>query len=469
MTNNKIIKLLGLALVLCIVFFIPPPKGLSVEAWRLAGIFIVTMVGIMLQALPDASLLLISITFSVTFVVPLRDVIIGFADSTIWLIITAFMLVIGFKKSGLAKRVGLLLVMSFGKTSLRVAYCLALFDAILATSVPSIPGRTGGLVYPLADGVIQAVDPDPGKNPRRIAGYLIVLLYMVAMTTGSLFLTGIAVNPFGASMANDILGTHIDWNVWAVGAAPGWLVLFAIPWVLAKIWPPELKSLDGLKQFFGEELKKMGPVTRKEWIAVTIFLIVLVLWMTGGSTKLDATVVGFIGLSLMILFNIVEWKDLVEAKEPWTMLIWYGGILGISAALIKLKFYVWLAEMMKLWLPTAGLSIFAILVIVALLINLLHYFFASTIGYVAALAPLFFSFLATTDVPKYPAAFIVLFLMATSATLTHYGNGVGPVLFAKEYVPKKAWWGIGLVVATLHTVVYLTLGLAYWKWIGYWY
>src|ERR1035437_4782474 len=42
-----------------------------------------------------------------------------------------------------------------------------------------------------------------------------------------------------------------------------------------------------------------------------------------------------------------------------------------------------------------------------------------------------------------------------------------PMLFAREYVSKKTWWGIGLMVATFHTVVYLTIGLAFWKWIGY--
>jgi len=468
MDKSRLIKAAALVLMVLCFFVIPAPTGLSVPAWRLAGIFIVTMVGIMIQVLPDAALLLISITASATLVVPLKEVVVGFGDSTLWLIITAFMMALGFKKCGLAKRVGLLLVMSFGKTSLRVAYSLTIFEAILATSVPSIPARTGGLVYPLADGVIQAVDQEANNNPRRIAGYVIVLLYMAAMTTGSLFLTGIAVNPYGASLANKILGTRIDWNVWAIAAMPGWLVLFAIPWIIAKIWPPELKALDGLRQYLSEELNKMGAVSRKEWIALTIFLTVLFLWITGSTTQIEAAVVSFIGLSLMILFNIVEWKDLVEAKEPWTMLIWYGGILGISAALIKLDFYVWLAEMMKRWLPTEGMSIFAILVIIAVLINLLHYFFASTIGYVAALAPLFFSFIATTDVPRYPAAFMILFLMVTSSCLTHYGNGVGPVLFAREYVSKKTWWGIGLVIATIHTVVYLTLGLAYWKWIGYW-
>ena len=124
--------------------------------------------------------------------------------------------------------------------------------------------------------------------------------------------------------------------------------------------------------------------------------------------------------------------------------------------------------MLKAWLPSQGLSTFTVLVIIAVLVNLTHYLFASTMGYIAALAPVFYSFVLTTNAPRYPAAFLVMFLMITSSSLTHYGNIVGPMLFAREYVSKKTWWSIGLMVATFHTVVYLTIGLAFWKWIGYW-
>ncbi|SDE99769.1 anion permease [Sporolituus thermophilus] len=98
-----------------------------------------------------------------------------------------------------------------------------------------------------------------------------------------------------------------------------------------------------------------------------------------------------------------------------------------------------------------------------------HYLFASLVGYVASFAPLAYSVIAATDVPRYPAVFLVLFLMVVSSTLTHYGNGVGPILFAKGYNDKKSWWSIGLLVTALHTVIYLTIGLVYWKFIGLWY
>ncbi|MDI6877979.1 MAG: anion permease [Desulfitobacteriaceae bacterium] len=58
--------------------------------------------------------------------------------------------------------------------------------------------------------------------------------------------------------------------------------------------------------------------------------------------------------------------------------------------------------------------------------------------------------------------------MVVSSTLTHYGNGLGPLLIGTGYVSKSTWWKMGLVVTSMVTVIYLTIGLGYWKLISLW-
>ena len=60
MGKDRLVKLIGLGVLVGIFFVIPPPKGLSVEGWRLAGIFIASIVGIVTQALHEAALLLVA-------------------------------------------------------------------------------------------------------------------------------------------------------------------------------------------------------------------------------------------------------------------------------------------------------------------------------------------------------------------------------------------------------------------------
>ena len=52
--------------------------------------------------------------------------------------------------------------------------------------------------------------------------------------------------------------------------------------------------------------------------------------------------------------------------------------------------------------------------------------------------------------------------------MTHYGGAVGPVLFGTGYVPQKTWWEIGAVLVAFNFVLYMTVGLGYWKLIGLW-
>jgi len=43
---------------------------------------------------------------------------VGYTDTTVWLIVVAIMMSLGFRKSGLAKCIGLILIKAFGKSSL---------------------------------------------------------------------------------------------------------------------------------------------------------------------------------------------------------------------------------------------------------------------------------------------------------------------------------------------------------------
>jgi DASS family divalent anion:Na+ symporter len=468
MNAHQAIKFLIPVAVAGVFFLMSPPSGLSVPAWHLAGIFVATIVALMVQTLPEAAVLIIAVAAAGLFAVPLKEVLAGYTDSTLWLIVTAIMVSLGLKKTGLTRRIGLWLIASFGKTSLRIAYVLGFLDLLLATSTPAAPARGGGIVYPLAEGVLEASGTADTAKPRELGAYLTVLGYMMCLTTGSIFLTGLAPNLYSVKLAKDILGITVDWPTWTLAALPNFVGFLLTPWLVFKVYPPGITSLESIRESVSDKRKAQGPVTTQEILSACVFLLIVGLWATGTWNKLDPTLVAFIGVSLMLILGIVTWKDIAEAKEAWAILVWFGAILGLSAALGEQGFFAWFAAFIKSNLPTEGLSTFSIFVIIAVLAVLPHYLFASLVGYVAAMAPLFFAFVAATDAPRYPAFFLVAYLMVISSILTHYGNGLGPLLMAKGYNDKRAWWAIGLMLTVMHMVLYLTLGLAWWKLIGLW-
>lgn len=467
--NLRFAKIAVLLIVAGGFFASPAPVGLSVTAWHLFGVFVALILGLILQPYPEPTLLIIITTLASIFVLPIREILAGYTDTMLWLTLVAMMIGMGLKKSGLTRRLGLMLISRFGKTTLRIGYILSFIDMLLATSTPASPARTGGLVYPLAEGVIDASSSNNPESKRKTGAYFTLLAYVASMITGSLFMTGMGPNLINVKLAQDVLGISINWPLWTVAALPGFIGFLLTPYIIYKLCPPDTASMTEVRARAGQELAGMGRVSSKEWIAAGIFLTILILWSTSTVTKIDNTLVAFIGISLMLVSGVLDWDDLAEGKAMWSLLIWFGAILGFSAALTQLGFFSWFAGVIKLLLPTAGLSEYGMLLLVAVLAIVPHYLFVSYTGYVVAFSPLIFSFVAATDVPKYPAFFILAYLMIISCTLTHYGNALGSLLMGKGYNDKKTWWGAGTLITLLHAALYLTIGVVYWKLIGLWY
>jgi len=468
LNKNSWIKLGILAVVVGILFVTPPPSGLSITAWKLFAIFVAAVAGLIVKVMPEAPFMVIVISAGAA-VVPLKDIMVGYANSVAWLICLALIMSVGFRKSGLAHRIGLILINKIGKSSMSVAYSLGILEILLATSTPSIPARTGALVYPLAEGVNDVCKSSPTENPKRIGSYMTLMLYMVSCVTSSLFMTGSGPSTFTAKLAGDMLGVNITWPLWALAAVPGYLGVLIIPWMIYKLYPPEISSLETVRETVAAELKAKGALTYNEKVTAGIFLAVLIAWATSTVTNIDATHVAFLGVALFLLSGVLQWKDIVESKDVWTTLMWFGAFIGLAAALEKYKFFLWLSASIKAALPAGGLSHTTGFILLAFLVTIPHYIFPSVVAYVTAFAPLAYSFIGAVGLPLYPACFLTAFLMCISASFTHYGNGVAPILFAKGFVDMKVWWGIGFLVTVVLTIVYLTVGLAYWKMIGLYY
>ena len=457
-----------MALAILVPIFGPTPVGLTVGAWRLFGIFFAVILALIARPFPEPVCMLIAFTLAGIVAVPLTNLLPGYMDNTLWMCITAMIMSAGLRKSGLTERLGLWMIYKWGKTSLRLGYIVSFMDLCLATSTPASPARTGGIVFPLSMGIVEASKKTATLMPKELASYLVLLLYMVSMTTGSLFMTGMAPNLINVKLAHDLLEIDISWTMWFVAALPGVLSFLLLPWLVFKLYPPSLRDLRPIQATAADKLAKLGPVRPKEYITGSIFILILALWSTEAITGINTTLVGFIGVSLMLIFRILHWEDIDKASGIWNFFTWFGAILGFSSALIKVGFFKWVTTVLGALLSNVHLGLLPLFLLLALLAILPHYFFASLGGYVASFAPLIFSFVVITNMPKYPAFFLAAFLMVISSSLTHYGNALGPMLLATGYVEEGIWWRIGFLLTFFQMLVYLVIGLPYWHIIGLW-
>ena len=90
-----------------------------------------------------------------------------------------------------------------------------------------------------------------------------------------------------------------------------------------------------------EELKGLGKMSFQEWVMLGVFILALVLWATSQFTKLDATTVAFLGISILLATGVLIWDDVKSEKGAWDTLVWMGTLMGFAGFLSKLGFIKW--------------------------------------------------------------------------------------------------------------------------------
>lgn len=463
------LKKIGICLILPIIILLTPvPNGLSPATWQLFAIYAGTIVGLVVRPYAEHVLMLGVVGICSIWFKNSALFLSGFSNSVTWLIFAAFMIGVAFSETGLGRRIAYMLIGKLGKSPLRLGYVIAATDLIISPATPSNTARSGGIIFPIITNLAATLKSEPGNTARRIGSYLIMTLNEVSLTTGTLFITAMAPNALMLSFAEKILKVHVDWFTWAKAAlVPGLLILLLIPFVVYKLYPPELKEISN-KEIAAAGLKEIGILSLKEKLLIVYFLLAVVGWATGNITKIDSTSIAIAFVVACLFTGVVKWDTLVRSISAWNTLIWYGGIIGISEALAKGKFFEWLARLMgeNLVFSTEN----TVLVMGALLILSLvvRYLFASMGAFVATMIPVLYTIGNAYSLPAFPLTMLLATGAGYGSLLTHYGGGCCVLLFGPGFVDQGTWWKIGAIIVGLSFLIYMTVGLFYWRLIGLW-
>ncbi len=190
----------------------------------------------------------------------------GFSNSTVWLIFSAFVFSLGYEKTGLGKRISLLLLSRLGGRTLTLGYAVMLADLALAPFMPSNTARSGGTIYPVIKNIpefYQSLPNDPSS--RRIGGFLMWTAIASTCVTSSMFLTGLAPNVLAVELVRKTVHLDLAWGSWFLAFLPVGLILLAITPALAYVlYPPELKTCPEVPAWARKELRGMGRLSGKE-------------------------------------------------------------------------------------------------------------------------------------------------------------------------------------------------------------
>lgn len=466
--NSNLKKGLLVILVGAIIWFLPVPAGLKPQAWQLFAIFVATILGFILQPLPIGSIAFIAVTLSaLSGVLKPAEALSGFSNITIWLIVSAFLFAKGFIKTGLGRRIAYMIIKAIGDSTLKLGYAIVISDLIMAPAMPSSAARAGGVLFPVVRSLNSALGSEPGPTARKVGAYLLQTEYHGNAITCAMFMTAMAGNPLIALLAAKTLNIEITWGQWALAAiVPGLISLLVVPYFIYKFDPPELTELPESKEMARQELVKLGPLSSAEKIIAGVFCGALLLWSTSQFTKIDATVVAMLGVSVMIITKVLEWKDILEEKGAWDTMIWMGSLVALADYLSKLGFIPWFAKVVGAsivgipWLPAFG--------ILLLVYVYAHYAFASLTAHITAMYAAFIAVAVAAGAPPYLVALALAFMSNLCMSLTHYGGSPAPIFFGAGYVDQGTWWKVGFMVSVVNLIIWIGLGSIWWKFLGLW-
>lgn len=452
-----------------ILWWIPVPAGARPEAWHLFALFAGTILGFILQPFPNGTVIIVSTVVAIGVgLVGLNEMLVAsWANSTIWLILTAFMFSAGFVKSGLGRRIAYWMTRAIGDSTLKLSYALSLADLILSPATPSNTAREAGLLFPIVKSLSSALGSEPGPTARKAGSFLFLSLFCADCVTSAMFMTSMVSNPLISQLAAKTLKVNIDWGTWFLAAiVPGLVALIVVPLFLYYFFPPELKHIPQAKVLAAEELAKMGPISSRERSMLVIFIITLVLWATSIYTNLDATFVALLGMALMLLTSVITWKDVLEERAAWDSFIWLGGIIGLASVLAKFGFFGWFASVASV--PLAGLPWPVTWILVVLIYFYAHYGFAGLTPRVVLMYAAFATIAVAAGTPPFLAAFSLAAASSLSATITNYSCAGAAIFYQAGYVDQLTWYKQGFLVTIVNLVVWLGVGSLWWKVLGLW-
>ena len=439
------------------IWFAPVPAGLTTPAWHLFAIFIAAITAVLDGAFP----LLTSTTLAVAAVVLTGTIsaakaFAGFANTSVLLVVIAFLVAQAVVKSGLGRRISLFMVSRFGRSSLGLAYSIVVTDAVIAPAFPSNTAR-GGVLYPIVLSVAQGADSRPGDpEGRRLGGYLMFCAMASLAVSSALWMTATSANPIGIQVAREF-GIEIGFGKWLIAASvPALIAILALPWVIARLFPPGVGDTPDAPVAARKALADLGPLSRDEWITAVAFVLMVSGWIFADRLQLNVTSIAFAGLGLLLLSQVLTAGDIATQGDTLATFLWLAVLFALSGQLNELGFMGYVGQRLASYM--SGLSWPLTYIALIVVYVAIHYMFVSQSSQVLALLGVFLDVGIRSGVPAPLMAFALLFASSYFSVITPQGGSQNVIFVGSGYLTQRELYRLGLLTTLFFLGVFMVIG-----------
>jgi len=439
------------------IWFWPVPPGLTAQAWHLFAVFLTAILSVLFGIFP----LLTSTTLAAGAVVLTNTIspskaFAGFANTSVLLVVIAFLVAQAVVKSGLGRRISLFMVSLFGRSSLGLAYSMVLTDAAIAAAFPSNTARAG-VLYPIVLSLAEGSGSRPeDPQTRRLGGYLMFCTMASLAVSSALWMTATSANPIAMQVAREF-GINTNFGNWLIASSvPALTALLLLPCLLAHLFPPGVSATPEAPAAARKALKRLGPLSRDEWITAVAFALMVTGWILGDKLQLNVTSIAFAGLGLLLMTGVLTANDIATQGDTLATFLWLAVLFALSGQLNELGFMGYVGQLLASYI--GGLSWPVTYVMLILIYVAIHYMFVSQSSQVLALLGVFLDVGIRAGVPARLMALSLFFASSYFSVITPQGGSQNVIFVGSGYLTQRELYRLGLLTTLFFAGVFLSIG-----------
>ncbi|CAL9434579.1 Sodium-dependent dicarboxylate transporter SdcS [Streptomyces sp. enrichment culture] len=463
--NPRLTATLCVALSLCALLAVPGNfPGLSGDARLTLAVFALATCAWVGTPIDDTYIALgAGLALTVTGVIS-NDTLFGtLGDSTVWLLICAFVLAAAVTRTGLAGRAAAFLV-GGARTVRQLTHLTTAALVVTAFAVPATSGRAA-LALPVFLALAKAL-----ADRRRLVVMLALLFPTVILLSAVATLIGAGAHLITVSVLWEAAGERVGFTQWLVLGLPLAVASSHLAAEAVLLTTTRHADRKGPVHVTAEEIQRhsdrpvTGPWTQAEKRCAALLATVVALWCSEPLHRVPPAVVALIGavVAASPALGTVRLKDALKTV-PWSLLLFMAATMAMGVALAESGAAKWLVG----GLP-AGVTPVMFLAVVIAVSTAAHLILQSRSARSSVLVPLVVA--ASVGAGVNPVAAALASTAAAGFCHTLPASAKPVTLFAEipgtpTYTPRDLL-RLSAVLAPLTAALVLLFAVAVWPLLG---
>jgi len=388
-----------------------------------------------------------------------------FGNSAVFFIIGVFVMAAAMIRTGLSKRLTLMLLQRFDRRPRLLVAGVVCSAAFLALWMPE--HAVAAMMFPIVLEVAETLRLEPGRS--GYARMLFMGLAWGAIIGGVGTFLGGARAPLALELLRESYlddqgraAYQVSFLGWMKASMPLVIILTGIAvLILLRLVRCEITTITPATRMLNERVAELGPMSSRERRLALVGAATIVGWIVLGH-RVDLAIIAVLGAVAVSVLRIAGWRELQEYVN-WGVVVMYGGAIAIGSAMKDTHAMLWLAQGL---LPGGNVNPILLLLAMAALAMVVTEAISNAAA-VAVLLPVGYALCGQAEPAIHPLAMTyAVTIPAGLAFALPISSPPNAICYASGYYSMAEMRRLGIPLNLVALLVFALVMLLYWPLVG---